>query len=97
MRHFSVWVIEFFKLLGGRRLHPLRTECPICHQMVRLHVDKSGRRHVFAHARALYEGSRLSVHYAAAARCVGSGRPKLFDPRPHEHQEFKLPRPLLEE
>jgi hypothetical protein len=97
MRHLSVWIIEFCKLLGGRRLHPLTTECPICRQMVRLHVDKAGRRHVYAHARALYEESRFSVHYAAAARCDGSGRPKLFDPRPDEHQEFKLPRSLLEE
>jgi len=65
--------------------------------MVRLHVDKAGRRHVFAHARALYEGSRFSLHYAAKIKCTGSGDPKLFDPRPNEHQRFKLPNSLLEE
>ena len=54
MRHLGVWVAEFFKLLGGRRLHPLTTQCPICQQMVRLHVNRAGRRHVFAHARAIY-------------------------------------------
>jgi len=97
MRHLSVWVIEFLKLLGGRRLHPLTTQCPICQQMVRLHVDKAGRRHVFAHARVLYEGSRLSVHYAANIKCVGSGRAKRFDPHPNEQQRFKLPNSLLEE
>ena len=97
MRHLLVWVIEFFKLLGGRRLHPLTTQCPICQQMVRLHVNKAGRRHVFAHARALYEGSRFSEHYAANSKCAGSGSPKLFDPRPNEHQHFKLPSSLLEE
>jgi hypothetical protein len=102
MRHFSVWVVEFFKLLGvklfgGRRLHPLRTPCPICRQMVRLHVDKAGRRHVFAHARALYEGSRYRVHYAAKMRCLGSGVAAEFDPRPDEGQHFKLPRSLVED
>jgi hypothetical protein len=97
MRHLSVWVVELFKLLGRQRLHPLRTPCPICGQMVRLHVDKAGRRHVFAHARALYEGSRYGVHYAAESRCMGSGNLAQFDPRPNEHQRFKLPSSLLEE
>jgi len=50
----------------------------------------------FAHARELYEGSRLSVHYTAKFKCVGSGNPKLFDPRPSERQRFKLPNSLLE-
>ena len=102
MRHISVWVVEFIKLLGvkllgGRRLHPIATQCPICQQMVRLHVDKAGRRHVFAHARGLYEGSRFGVHYAAKMRCVGSGAQTMFDPRPNEHQNFKLPRSLVDE
>jgi len=97
MRHLSVWVIEFFKLVGERRLHPLVTQCPICQKMVRLHVNKAGRQHVFAHARALYEGSRVSVHYAAKMKCVGSDSLKRFDPRPIEHQHFKLPSSLLEE
>ena len=97
MRHWSIWVIELFKLFGRRRLHPLRTECPICGQMVRLHVNKAGRRHAVAHARALFEGSRFSVHYAAKSKCLGSGDPTQFDPRPHEHQHFKLPSSLLEE
>jgi hypothetical protein len=97
MRSLSVWVIELFKILGGRRLYPLRTQCPICRQMVRLHVNKAGRRHVFEHARALFEGSRFSVHYAAENRCVGSGNQMQFDPRPNEHQNFKLPSSLLEE
>ena len=96
MRYLSVWVIEFFKLFGGRRLYPLTAQCPICQQMVRLHVNKAGRRHVFAHARALYDGSRLSVHYAAKMKCVGSGSPTLFDPRPNERQHFKLPSSLVE-
>ena len=52
MRILSVWVLEFIKLLGRRRLHPLNAQCPICHQMVRLHYNKAGRRHLFAHARA---------------------------------------------
>jgi len=97
MRHLPVWVIEFVKLVGGRRLHPLVTQCPFCQQMVRLHVDKAGRRHMYAHARKLYEGSRLSVHYAAKMKCVGSGRLKPFDPRPNEHQHFNLPNALREE
>ena len=97
MRHFSVWVVEFFKLVGGGRLHPLRTCCPICGQMVRLHVDKAGRRHVFAHARALFEGSRYRVHYAAKIRCLGSGIAAKFDPRPNETQHFKVPSALLSE
>ena len=96
MRHFSVWVVEFFKLLGGRRLHPLRTPCPICGRMVRLHVDRAGRRHVFEHARALYEGSRYREHYSAKIRCLGSGVAANFDPRPDESQHFKLPTSLLE-
>jgi len=97
MRHVSVWIVEFVKLLGGKRLHPLVTPCPICGQMVRLHVNKAGRRHVFAHARELYAGSHLSEHYTAEVKCVGSGSTKLFDPRPNERQRFKLPNSLLEE
>jgi hypothetical protein len=96
MRHLVVWGLEFLKLLGGRRLHPLVAECPICQQMVRLHFDKAGRRHAMAHARSLYEGSRFGVHYAATVRCVGSGTSKVFHPRPNEHQRFKLPNTLLE-
>jgi hypothetical protein len=97
VRHLSVWVLEFVKLLGGKRLHPLVTQCPICGQLVRLHVNRAGRRHVYAHARELYEGSRLSEHYSAEMKCVGSGSQKLFDPRPNEHLHFKLPNALLEE
>lgn len=97
MRYLSVWVLEFFKLLGGRRLHPLTAQCPICQQLVRLHVNKAGRRHAFAHARALYEGSRISAHYAAKIKCVGSDCLKRFDPRPNEYQHFKLPSSLLED
>jgi hypothetical protein len=92
----SVWVIEFIKLLGGRRLHPLETQCPICQQMVRLHVNKAGRRHAYGHARELYEGARLSLHYAANTKCDGSGSRKLFDPHPNERQHFKLPNSLAE-
>jgi hypothetical protein len=102
MRHLSVWVIEFIKLVGikfvgGLRLHPLTARCPVCGQMVRLHVNKAGRRHAFGHARDLYEGSRLSVHYATKAKCVGSGSVKLFDPRPGERQRFKLPGSLQDD
>ncbi len=97
MRHLSVWIMELIKLVGGRRLHPLVTQCPVCRQMVRLHVNKAGRRHVYTHARELYEGSRFSVHYAAKFKCVGSGSRKLFDPRPNESQRFKLPSSLLEQ
>jgi hypothetical protein len=95
VRYLSVWVIELFKLLGRRRLHPLTTQCPFCRQMVRLHVNKAGRRHAFAHARALYEGSKIPVHYAADIKCTGSESLKRFDPRPNEHQRFKLPSSLL--
>jgi len=91
MRIISVWALELIKLLGRRRLHPLNTECPICRQMVRLHYNKAGRRHMFTHARALFEGSHLSVHYAAEKKCVGSGSPMQFDPRQNERQRFKPP------
>jgi len=98
MRIFSVWVIEFLKLLGRRRLHPVNAECPICHQMVRLHCKKAGRRHLLAHARAcsraLYEGSRYCAHYTAKIRCIGSGALARFDPRPSENQHFKAPKSL---
>jgi hypothetical protein len=96
MRHLVVWIVEFFKLLGGQRLHPLLTQCPICQQRVRLHVDRAGRRHVFAHARGLYEGCRIRVHYVSRIRCLGSGAHMIFDPRPNEHQRFKLPESLRE-
>jgi hypothetical protein len=91
MQLLSLWVQEAMKLLGGRRLHPLTTRCPICSQSVRLHVNKAGRRHVLKHARALYEGARLDVHHVANVKCVGSKRVKVFDPRPGEQQRFKLP------
>ena len=98
MRIFSVWVIEFIRLLGRRRLHPLNAECPICHQMVRLHYNKAGRHHLFAHARAysraLYEGSRYGAHYIAKTKCLGSDTPPKFDPRPNEKQHFKPPKSL---
>ena len=98
MRILSVWVLEFIKLLGRRRLHSLNAECPICHQMVRLHYNKAGRRHLFAHARTysrtLYEGSRYGAHYTAKIKCVGSGMLANFDPRPNESQQFKLPKSL---
>jgi hypothetical protein len=100
MRLLSVWVIEFLKLLGRRRLYPLNAECPFCHQMVRLHYNNAGRQHLMAHARAysrtLYEGSRYGAHYTAAAKvkCVGSGIPARFDPRPNEDQHFKAPKSL---
>ena len=98
MRSLSVWFIEFIKLLGRRRLHPLIAECPICHQMVRLHFNKAGRRHLLAHARAysrsLYEGSRYDAHYAAKIKCVGSGALAKFDPRPNEPQHFNPPKSL---
>src|ERR1700747_1057864 len=98
MRILGVWAIEFIKLLARRRLHPLNAECPICHQMVRLHYNKAGRRHLFAHARAyshtLYEGSRYRNHYAAKIKWVGSGMRAKFDPRPNESQRFNLPKSL---
>ena len=91
-----VWVIEFIKLLGRPRLHPLNAECPICHQMVRLHYNKAGRRHLLAHARAcsltLYEGARYCVHDTTKIKCLGSGTLAKFDPRPNENQHFKLPK-----
>ena len=96
MLNFSIWAYEFVRFLTGRRLHPVVTQCPICRQMVHLHVDKSGRRHMYGHARALYEGSRFSEHYAASIRCDGSGAVKVFDPRPNERQHFKLPDTLQE-
>ena len=79
VRNLSVCVVEFLKLLGRCRLHPVNAECPICQQMVRLHYRKAGRRHVLAHARAysraLYEGSHYAVHYTAKLKCLGSGAP----------------------
>jgi hypothetical protein len=97
MRHVFVWGLELIRLLGGRRLHPVVAQCPMCGQMVRLHVDQAGRRHALAHARSLYEGSRLGVHYAVKAKCAGSGSVKVFHPRPNESQRFRLPDPLREE
>ena len=100
MRILSVWVFEFIRLLGRVRLHPLNAECPFCHQMVRLHHNRAGRRHLFAHARkysrALYEGSRYCAHYSAdyEMKCLGSGSPARFDPRPNENQRFKPPTSL---
>jgi hypothetical protein len=41
MRLLTAWVREFLKLLSGQRLHPLTTQCPICRQSVRLHVNKA--------------------------------------------------------
>ena len=96
VRHLSVWVVEFIKLLVGRRLHPLLTQCPICQQTVHLHINRAGRHHVFAHARGLYEGCRLCKHYVGRIKCLGSDALMLFDPRPNEHQRFKLPDSLLE-
>jgi hypothetical protein len=94
MRLISVWLRELLRLLGGRRLHPLTTQCPICRQSVRMHVNKAGRRHVLGHAQALYEGARLGVHHVAKVECVGSRSMKVFDPRPEERQRFKLPESL---
>jgi hypothetical protein len=51
---------------------------------------------VFAHARGLYEGCRLCKHYVGKLKCLGSGTLMIFDPRPKEHQHFKLPDSLLE-
>jgi hypothetical protein len=94
----SVWLIEFIKLLSRQRIHPLNAECPICHRMVRLHYNKAGRRHMFAHARAysrtLYEGSRYRAHYTAKMKCIGSGMLARFDPRPNEPQHFSAPKSL---
>jgi hypothetical protein len=53
-------------------------------------------RHVFAHARGLYEGCRLYKHYVGKIKCLGSGALMIFDPHPNEHQRFKLPDSLLE-
>ena len=98
MRNLYVWVIESIKLLGRQRLHPLNAECPICHQMVRLHYNNAGRRHLIAHARAcsrtLYEGSRYCAHYTAKIKCLGSGTLAKFDPRPNESVNFKPPKSL---
>jgi hypothetical protein len=60
-------------------------------------VNKAGRRHVFEHARALYEGAQLDVHHVAKVKCVGSESVKEFDPRPGERQSFKLPQSQLRE
>ena len=96
MRYLSTWLVEFTKLIGGRRLQPLHTQCPICGQRVELHVNKAGRRHVFTHARGLYEGCRLGVHYVTKIKCLGSGAMMIFDHRANEHERFKLPASLLE-
>jgi len=98
VRNLWVWIVEFLKLAGRRRLYPVNAECPICRQMVRLHYKKAGRRHVLAHARAcsraLYEGSRYAAHYTAKLKCLGSGMLAKFDPRPNEHQHFNTPKSL---
>ena len=94
VRNLSVWVVEFLKLLGRCRLHPVNAEYPICQQMVRLHYRKAGRRHVLAYSRALYEGSHYAVHYTAKLKCLGSGTLARFDPRPNENQYFNTPRSL---
>jgi hypothetical protein len=98
MRIFSVWVFEFLKLIGRRPLYPLNAECPFCQQMVRLHYNKAGRRHLFAHARAysraLYEGYHYGAHYSARMKCLGSGTLATFDPRPNEKQHFGTPKSL---
>ena len=91
MRKLYIWIRELAKMAGGQRLHPVVTECPICHQMVRLHVNKAGRQHAFGHARSLYEGSCFGVHYVAKVKCAGSGTHKIFDPRPTEPFRFRLP------
>jgi hypothetical protein len=90
MRHLSVWVVEFIKLLVGRRIHPLLTQCPICQQTVHLHVNRAGRRHVFAHARGLYEGCRLCKHYVGKIKCLGSGALMFanLETRPGNAHEF---------
>ena len=98
MRIFSVWVFEFLKLIGRRPLYSLNAECPFCQQMVRLHYNKAGRRHLFAHARAysraLYEGYHYGAHYSARMKCLGSGTLATFDPRPNEKQHFGMPKSL---
>ena len=38
----------------------------------------------------------LCKHYVGKIKCLGSGALMFFDPRPHEHQRFKLPDPLPE-
>jgi hypothetical protein len=43
------------------------------------------------HARGLYDGCRLCKHYVGKIKCLGSSALMFFDPRPHEHQHFKLP------
>jgi hypothetical protein len=35
-------------------------------------------------------------HYVGKIKCLGSGALMFFDPRPHEHQHFKLPDSVLE-
>jgi hypothetical protein len=98
VHRLSIWIVEFIKLVGRRRLHRVNAECPVCHQMVSLHYRKSGRRHVVAHARAcsraLYDGSQYAVHYTAKLKCLGSGMLAKFDPRPNENQYFNPPRSL---
>ena len=97
MKLLALWVREALKLVRGRRLHPLTTQCPICRQSVRLHVNKAGRRHVLGHAQALYEGAHLDVHHVAKVKYAGSKSIKVFDPRPDEQQRFRLPQSLLRE
>ena len=36
------------------------------------------------------------VDCTSKIKCLGSGALMFFDPRPHEHQRFKLPDSLLE-
>jgi len=40
--------------------------------------------------------SAMRRHYVGKLKCLGSGALMIFDPRPKEHQRFKLPDSLLE-
>lgn len=91
MRHLSVWVIEFLKLLGERRPRPLAAQCPICGKMVRLHVNKAGRRHMLGHARALYRRLRDFRALCSKSQMCPFTQAKVFHPHPDENQHFKLP------
>lgn len=98
MRSFYVWAAEALRLLTWQRLHPLKAQCPICYQMVRLHYRKAGRRHLMGHAlaysQALFEGSRFCAHYTTKIKCLGSDAFAKFDPRPDESQQFNLPKSI---
>jgi hypothetical protein len=70
MRRVPAWVIEFIKLLGWRRLHPVVTECPPVHDS---RPRKAGSGERLRNAILLESGSIDRPRYmvrSASHRCI---------------------------